>query len=92
MPSLFDSLERGTPKPKPERAIARGACPFCSANAVAIVRSTDGLHFVWRMHDFVTFAGTALPCGSTAQHLCVAPPRVITGVYTPRCPHETPKA
>jgi hypothetical protein len=88
-PSLFDGLEaRSREKPKRERSVARGACPFCSANSVALIRSPDARHLVWKLHDFVTFAGTRVPCTVTSQHLCDYPARDIPGLATPRCPHQ----
>jgi hypothetical protein len=88
-PSLFDGLEGvgGQERQSTPRSVARGACPMCSAEKVGLIRSPDGVHLVWRMHNLVTFAGTRLPCGATAQHLCLAPARDIPGYDTPTCLH-----
>lgn len=89
-PSLFDGLETGRNKDKQkrERPVARGACPLCSADSIGLSRSPDGRHLVWRMHDFVTFTGTHVPCQATAQHLCAFEARIVPGVPTPTCPHQ----
>jgi hypothetical protein len=89
LPSLFDGLEAvgSQEKQKTLKSIARGACPFCSAEAIGLVRSPDGLHLAWRMHNLVTHAGTRVPCQSTGQHLCDAPARPVPGVTAPACLH-----
>jgi hypothetical protein len=73
---------------KAERTMARAACPSCSAERVAIVRSPNDQHLVWKFHNLVTFMGTRLPCGTSAQHLCDAPPRETIGYDTPHCTHR----
>lgn len=89
-PGLFDGLEDvGRREPvKRERSWAFGACPYCSGERVGLVRSPDGKHFVWRMHNLTTHAGTVLPCRAVAQRVCVCPARFIVGFQPPRCPHE----
>lgn len=89
-PSMFDGLEGvgGREKPQRERSLAYGACPMCLAEKVGLVRSPDGAHLVWRMHNLTTFVGTKLPCSSTGQHLCQAPARHLIGHPIPRCSHE----
>jgi hypothetical protein len=88
-PSLFDGLEGvgSVEKQKSPVSVARGACPMCSAERIGLIRSPDGVHLVWRMHNLVTFHGTRVPCAATAQHLCVAPARALAGHDVPHCLH-----
>ena len=88
-PSIFDGLEGvGAREPvRRERTLAYGACPRCSAEKIGLVRSPDGVHLVWRVHNLTTHAGTSLPCQSSAQRLCDAPARHIVGYDIPYCLH-----
>jgi hypothetical protein len=89
--SIFDGLENEgrQEKPKRERSLAFGACPHCSAEKVGLVRSPDGVHLVWKVHDFITHAGTRWPCSASGQRVCDHPARHIIGYDAPHCPHES---
>jgi len=82
---LFDAVQ--TPvavRPAPSPVVAWGACPLCLGEWVEIVRSPDGRHLSWQVHDLST--GT-LPCQASGLHLCDAPARTVPGKDTPFCSH-----
>lgn len=87
---IFDGLEGvGAREPqKREPSQGFGACPFCSKDKVGLVRSPDGQHLVWRMHNLTTFSGIKLPCQATGQRVCAHPARKVPGYPVPLCPHS----
>jgi hypothetical protein len=76
-------------KPRPQRAVERGACGYCSAANVGLLavagERRDG-HLVWRAHNYKTHGGTSVPCRASGVRLCAAPARAYGGITVPTCP------
>jgi hypothetical protein len=78
---MFDEPEHvAVERRTSQRAVAHGACPFCHAAKVGLLRSTS--HLVWREHTYRTYSGAPIACRASGVALCVAPARTLDD-YTP---------
>jgi hypothetical protein len=69
------------------RSVAQGTCPVCLGSPVGQVR--QGNHVVWRLHSYMMWGGTRMPCATSGVGVCVAPERNPLHPSDPvRCGHE----
>jgi Zn ribbon nucleic-acid-binding protein len=70
-----------------QRAIAYGNCPSCTKRPAAVV--SQGQHWVWRTHYFLTWGRERRMCRASNVAVCVAPePAGNSHAGTPvMCPH-----
>jgi hypothetical protein len=88
-PALFelDPTPRSRVRPKGLRSVAQGTCPICLVTSVGLVR--QGNHVVWRLHSYMTWGGTRMPCPTSGVAVCVAPEQKPLHPNEPvRCGHQ----